>query len=242
MIQGITNVPFWHVFTQVFHFGTLCHFQLFPLPESDIVNITTPRENRHMNFADSLKELRNKKGLSQQQLADLVFVDRSSVARWESGARMPDAIMIARLSKCLDVDVDELLRGSEEEKNLVVILVDNEKIILTGSLPVLEKALPGASISGFTKSSEALEYARNTPVDLAFLDIEMGKRSGLTVCQELLDINPKTNVVFLTAYEGYSLDAWKTGASGFLMKPLTVEAVQKQLPFLRNKIKGLTGE
>ena len=78
-----------------------------------------------MNFADSLKELRNKKGLSQQQLADLVFVDRSSVARWESGARMPDAIMIARLSKCLDVDVDELLRGSEEEKNLVFSLLVN---------------------------------------------------------------------------------------------------------------------
>ena len=192
-----------------------------------------------MDFAERLKELRNKKNLSQQQLADLVFVDRSSVARWESGARMPDAIMVARLSKCLDVDVADLLNESDEEKELTVILVDNERIILTGSLPVLAKALPGASISGFTKPSEALEFARNNPVDLAFLDIEMGKKSGLTVCKELLEINPKTNVVFLTAYEGYSLDAWSTGASGFIMKPLTVDAVQKQLPFLRNKIRRL---
>ena len=192
-----------------------------------------------MDFAERLKELRNKKNLSQQQLADLVFVDRSSVARWESGARMPDAIMVARLSKCLDVDVADLLNESDEEKELTVILVDNERIILTGSLPVLAKALPGASISGFTKPSEALEFARNNPVDLAFLDIEMGKKSGLTVCTELLEINPKTNVVFLTAYEGYSLDAWSTGASGFIMKPLTVDAVQKQLPFLRNKIRSL---
>ena len=192
-----------------------------------------------MDFAEKLKELRTNKGLSQQQLAETVFVDRSSVARWESGARMPDAIMIARLSKCLDVDVSELLDDVEEERGLVVILVDNERIILTGSLPVLEKALPGASISGFTKPSEALEFAKNTPVDLAFLDIEMGKRSGLTVCKQLLEINPRTNVVFLTAYEGYSLDAWSTGASGFIMKPLTVEAVQKQLPFLRNRVRGL---
>ena len=191
-----------------------------------------------MDFAERLKDLRNKKDLSQQQLADLVFVDRSSVARWESGTRMPDAVMIARLSRCLDVDMADLLSESDE-KDLTVILVDNEKIILSGSLPVLEKALPGASISGFTKPSEALEFARNNPVDLAFLDIEMGKKSGLTVCSELLEINPKTNVVFLTAYEGYSLDAWSTGASGFLMKPLTVEAVQNQLPFLRNKIRGL---
>ena len=79
-------------------------------------------------------------------------------------------------------------------------------------------------------------------MDLAFLDIEMGKKSGLTLCSELLEINPKTNVVFLTAYEGYSLDAWSTGASGFLMKPLTVEAVQKQLPRLRNRIRALKNE
>ena len=191
-----------------------------------------------MDFAERLKELRNKKNLSQQQLAELVFVDRSSVARWESGTRMPDAIMIARLSKCLDVDVADLLDESDD-KSLVVILVDNEKIILTGSLPVLEKTLPDASISGFTKPSEALEFARHTPVDLAFLDIEMGKKSGLTLCQELLDINPRTNVIFLTAYEGYSLDAWSTGASGFLMKPLTEEAVRNQLPLLRNRVRGL---
>ena len=192
-----------------------------------------------MDFAERLKDLRNKKGLSQQQLAELVFVDRSSVARWESGTRMPDAIMIARLSKCLDVDVADLLDESEGEQNMVVILVDNERIILTGSLPILEKALPDASISGFTRPSEALEFARHTPVDLAFLDIEMGKRSGLTVCRDLLEINPKTNVIFLTAYEGYSLDAWSTGASGFLMKPLTVEAVQNQLPLLRNRVRGV---
>ena len=194
----------------------------------------------NMDFAERLKEIRMSKDLSQQQLADMVFVDRSSVARWESGTRMPDAVMIARLSKCLDVDVSELLNGTEEDSDLVVILVDNEKIILSGSLPILKKAIPEASIYGFTKPSEAMEFARNTPVDLAFLDIEMGKRSGLTVCKDLLDINPKTNVVFLTAYEGYSLDAWNTGASGFLMKPLTVEAVQKQLPLLRNRIRGLS--
>ena len=192
-----------------------------------------------MNFAERVKELRIKNGLSQQQLAELVYVDRSSVARWEAGTRMPDAIMIARLSKCLDVDIAELLEGTEAEKPPVVILVDNEKIILTGSLPVLERALPGASISGFTKPSEALEFASHTPVDLAFLDIEMGKKSGLALCSELQEINPRTNVIFLTAYEGYSLDAWSTGASGFLMKPLTVEAVQNQLPHLRNKVRGL---
>ena len=79
-----------------------------------------------MDFAERLKQLRMEKELSQQQLAEMVYVDRSSVARWESGARMPDAIMISRISKCLDVDVAELLDETDENENLVVILVDNE--------------------------------------------------------------------------------------------------------------------
>ena len=70
-------------------------------------------------------------------------------------------------------------------------------------------------------------------VALAVLDIELGAASGLDLCRALLDINPRTNIVFLTAYPDYSLDAWKTEASGFLLKPLTPEAVKEQLKKLR---------
>lgn len=61
----------------------------------------------------------------------------------------------------------------------------------------------------------------------------MGIVSGLDVCRELLEINPRTNVVYLTAYSGYSLDAWSTGASGFMLKPLTPEGIREQLKNLR---------
>jgi two-component SAPR family response regulator len=114
-----------------------------------------------------------------------------------------------------------------------VILVDDEEIILRGGLRVLEKALPNASIVGFTKPAEAVEYARFNRVAVAFLDIEMGAFSGLDLCRTLLEINPRTNVVFLTAYRDYSFDAWKTGACGYLMKPLTPEDVQNQMTRLR---------
>jgi len=40
--------------------------------------------------------------------------------------------------------------------------------------------------------------------------------------------------VFLTAYEGYAVDAWSTGASGYILKPITVENVQAQLKILRH--------
>ena len=68
---------------------------------------------------------------------------------------------------------------------------------------------------------------------MAVLDIELGKTSGLNLCDTLLEINPRTNVIFLTAYPDYSLDAWDTEASGFMVKPLTTNAVRLQLKKLR---------
>ena len=55
----------------------------------------------------------------------------------------------------------------------------------------------------------------------------------------LLQISPRTNVFYLTAYSEYALDAWSTGACGFMVKPLTVEAVREQLKRLRHPVGGL---
>lgn len=186
-----------------------------------------------MFFAKILKKLRTEKGLSQRDLAGQVFVTRSTVTRWENGNRLPDAAMISRLSKCLDVDVNTLLSAAQHDETPNVIIVDDRKIILAGSLPMLEQTMPNATVVGFTKPSEALEYARDNRVALAFLDIELGNTNGLDLCRALLDINPRTNVVYLTAYSGYSLEAWNTGASGFMLKPITPEGVRAQLKNLR---------
>ena len=93
--------------------------------------------------------------------------------------------------------------------------------------------MPNAMIAGFNKPKMAVEYAKVNRVDLAFLDIELGTASGLDLCRALLEINPCTSVVYLTAYPDYSLDAWDTGACGFMVKPLTPESVRRQLKNLR---------
>ena len=192
------------------------------------------------SFADKLRRLRVEKGLSQQQLAAKLFVNRSSIARWESGARLPDLVLIPRLAECLGVGTSTLLPESEGQGRMpVVILVDDEKPILSGGLRVLSKTLTGAEITGFTRPSEALEFARGNPVSLAFLDIELGKTTGFELCEKLLEINPTTNVVFLTAWPDYSLNAWKTAASGFLVKPLMPEDVKAVLSKLKHPIRGL---
>ena len=187
-----------------------------------------------MSFAITLKKLRTEKELSQQDLADQMYVNRSTVARWENGSRLPSAVMIARLAECLGTDVNMLMNAAaESEEAPNVIIVDDRKIVLSGALSVLEAVLPNAVITGFTRPSEAVEYAKANRIALAFLDIEMGKTSGLDLCRTLLEINPRTNVVYLTAYIEYSFDAWSTGASGFMLKPITEEGVREQLKNLR---------
>ena len=188
----------------------------------------------NMLFAETLKKHRIERGLSQRELADLLSVTRSTVARWENGSRMPDAVMISRLSQYLEVSVSTLLGGTAEQREVPhVIMVDDRKVILSGGLPVLEEVLPNAVVTGFLRPSEAVAFAEANPVFLAFLDIELGKTNGLDLCRRLLAINPRTNVVFLTAFSDYSLDAWSTGASGFMLKPITPEGVRAQLARLR---------
>ena len=188
----------------------------------------------NMFFSETLRKLREERGLSQKQLGRLMFVNNSTIARWENGTRLPDAAMITRLAECLGADANalfQLVAQSEESPN--IILVDDSRVILSEGVAVLEEAMPNATITGFIWPQEAIEYAKTNLIALAFLDIELGTASGLDLCRTLIEINPRTNVVYLTAYPDYSLSAWETKACGFMVKPMTREGVLKQLQKLR---------
>jgi transcriptional regulator with XRE-family HTH domain len=185
-------------------------------------------------FANALKKLRTQRGLTQIQLANLMFVNKATISKWESGSRLPDATMITRLARVLDVDVGTLLSAaSKSDESPSIIVVDDNKAVLSYSLLVLEKVVPSAAIAGFNWPQEAIRYAKVSRTDLAILDIELGTASGFDLCRALLDINPCTKVIYLTAYPDYALDAWDTDAHGFMVKPLTPEGVRKQLKKLR---------
>lgn len=181
-------------------------------------------------LADTLRKLRTEKGLTQTQLANLMYVNKATISKWESGTRVPDVPMITRLAGILAVDVGTLLAGAvrtDEFPNLVI--VDDNRAVLSYNLLILKETVPDAVITGFNWPQQAIEYARTNRIDLAFLDIEMGTASGLDLCSTLIEINPCTKVIYLTAYPEYSLNAWDTDASGFLVKPLTSESIRRQL-------------
>lgn len=185
-------------------------------------------------FSITLRELREEKNISQNKLAELLEVDRSAVAHWESGDRIPSTKLLMKLARVLEVDISVLMNDQSDNKSdFLVMIVDDEAIALQGAKNIVADALPDALVVAFKRSSEALEFARNNTISLALLDIEIGKVSGLDLSQMIHEITPSTTIIFLTAYPDYALDAWSTYAGGFLVKPLKKNELLKQLDMLR---------
>jgi len=72
-----------------------------------------------MGFKDKIKELREEKGLSQQAVADSIYVSRSAVAKWENGLGLPSKESLRLLSEFYNVDENDLLKEQIYEKELV---------------------------------------------------------------------------------------------------------------------------
>lgn len=67
-----------------------------------------------MEFGEKLRKAREKQGITQQTLADRLYVTRQAVSRWECGARYPDLLTAQKLAETLDTTLDELLSGEEQ--------------------------------------------------------------------------------------------------------------------------------
>ncbi len=66
-----------------------------------------------MEFKEKLQELRKRKGLTQEELADKLFVSRTAVSKWESGRGYPNIESLKAIAKVFSVTVDELLSTDE---------------------------------------------------------------------------------------------------------------------------------
>jgi len=69
-----------------------------------------------MTFAEKLKELRKQKGISQEQLAEKIFVSRQAITKWENGNGLPDIENLISISSLFNESLDSLL---SEEKSLI---------------------------------------------------------------------------------------------------------------------------
>ena len=117
---------------------------------------------------------------------------------------------------------------------MVTLTVDDRELIVTQMRSILQKLDPDGAHFGATTGADALRIAQEQPLDVAFLDVEMPEDlSGLALARQLQARFPKMNIVFITGHQEYALKAFELDASGYLLKPLTQEAVAHQLAVLR---------
>lgn len=112
------------------------------------------------------------------------------------------------------------------------LAVDDESLMLDGLVSALHSARPEAEVLSFRWPEDALEAAREKPVDVAFLDIQMGGMTGLQLAVELKKVQPELHVIFVTGYSQYAVDAFAMHATGYLLKPVEKEDVERELTFI----------
>lgn len=110
-----------------------------------------------------------------------------------------------------------------------IICVDDERPALDNFAYTAQNFPEITDLRLFSDPEEALQWAREHPVDGAFLDIELPGMRGLDLARELCGIRPEMRVVFLTAYHQYAMEAWETDALGYVLKPYSSEDIRKQL-------------
>ena len=121
-----------------------------------------------MTFGQAIKAKREALGLTQQDLAEKLFVSRQTVCRWENGTRCPDLIMSKKISMVLGISMDEMIPTEE----LAAYVPPREtfpdiscvKVMLTGILLVLTQVFGIAKreSAGARSLTEAVTIAMST--------------------------------------------------------------------------------
>ena len=118
---------------------------------------------------------------------------------------------------------------------MIAIAVDDEALMLRALVSAVSSSPDISEVVQFSDCEKAINYVKGNPVNVAFLDINMRGMGGLALAEKITLYKPNCKIVFCTGYEEYAIPAFKLHASGYLMKPISKEDVQKEI----DNIKGV---
>jgi len=102
-----------------------------------------------------------------------------------------------------------------------VVAVDNAPELLD-KITGIFRSMDGVELAGlFEEAVAVVDFVRENPVDMVFTDIVMPDISGISLAKELQKQQSPPAVVLMSSIPGFSLEAWKIQAFGFIEKPYT---------------------
>jgi len=111
------------------------------------------------------------------------------------------------------------------------ICVDDEAMTLEYTVERCRELSQMDSVEGFAEARAALAWLKDHPIDIAFLDIDMPDMDGITLAARVKEMYSRAAIVFLTAYKEFAYDAMSVRPSGYLLKPLTREALLREVEY-----------
>lgn len=133
-----------------------------------------------VEFGEKVKQIREDRGMTQQSLAEKLYVTRQAVSRWECGARYPDLLTAKKIAKILNVSLDELLSGEELKEN-----IEKEPVLVKPVENIIQTALYMAAVIIYLLLCVFSMYALLSPNE-ALADTPAGKLSIIAISSDVI--------------------------------------------------------
>ena len=118
-----------------------------------------------------------------------------------------------------------------------ILIMDDERPALNLLRDILKKICDKSTeIVPLRTIKEYYDYDDKTSFDVAFIDIELGSKSGIDIAFDIKNKSPMCNIIFVTSYAKYGTDAYKVRPSGYVLKPYTEDEIREELSNLRYPI------
>ena len=117
-----------------------------------------------------------------------------------------------------------------------ILITDDEQMVLRENKEMVGRVKPSAHLFCATTYIEAIKIIQTEQIDVAMLDIEMPGMNGLQLAARIKQESPDTNIIFVTAYTEYALEAFGMYASGYLVKPIRTDEIEKAFTNLRHPV------
>lgn len=132
-------------------------------------------------------------------------------------------------------DDDGSMRGRGRFAMIKPIVVDDERIALESLAKKLARIDGVEAPELFETAAEACAFLEGAAADIAFLDISLRDSDGLELAERVRELCPGCAVVFVTGYADYAVDAFRIHADGYVLKPVSVEDLEREIAHARER-------